>query len=99
MKDSYFLSRAYVEFGPFPTAEMLGFFDRGLLREEDYILGDGTESQWLHVSEWVAQQRPPAKPTKAVKPPATKAPTAKKVPKEEATAKAVATKKAPKKSK
>jgi hypothetical protein len=69
MKDAYFLSRAYVEFGPFPAAEMLGFFDRGLLRETDYILGEGTESTWLHLPEWVTLHRAPAK---AVEPKAVK---------------------------
>lgn len=61
MKDAYFLSRAYVEFGPFPAAEMLGFFDRGLLKETDYILGESTKSNWLHLIEWVTLHRPPAK--------------------------------------
>lgn len=93
MKDAYFLSRAYVEFGPFPAAEMLGFFDRGLLKETDYILGESTKSTWLHLTEWVALHRTPAK---AGKP---KAGAVKKVVAKAALAKAPPVKKAVKKAK
>ena len=100
MKDSYYLSRAYVEFGPFPEAEMLGFSDRGLLRETDYILGDSSKVGWLHVSEWVAIHRGKTKaPKSAAKAVAAKEPTAKKVPKVDTVPIAVAVKKATKKSK
>ena len=93
MKDAYFLSRAYVEFGPFPAAEMLGFFDRGLLKETDYILGESTKSTWLHPTEWVVLHRTPAK---VVKP---KAGAVKKVAVKAALAKAPSVKKAVKKTK
>lgn len=61
MKDAYYLSRAYVEFGPFPSAELVGFNDRGLLKPTDYIFGSGTENQWMPVAEWISAQKPKAK--------------------------------------
>jgi hypothetical protein len=100
MNDSYFLSRAYVEFGPFPAAEMLDFFDRGLLREADYILGESTQSNWLHVSEWVALHRAPANASKkAVKKEGVKKVADKTGQKADPKPKAVAAKKSPKTAK
>ncbi len=77
----HYLSRSFVEFGPFPAAELISFSQRGLLKDTDYIRTEGTNA-WTHVNDWVAG-RPPekaapakkaaapkAKPTAAVKAPA-----------------------------
>lgn len=63
MKDAYYLSRAYVEFGPFPSVELLGFHDRGLLKPSDYISGAGVHGSWISVSDWVTAQKAPPKAT------------------------------------
>lgn len=49
----YYLSRAFVEFGPFPAAELLSFSQRGLLRETDYLRAEMSDT-WVHLSEWLA---------------------------------------------
>ncbi len=46
-----YLSRAFVEFGPFPTDEMISFYQRGLLKDSDYVRAESTDN-WLHVNEW-----------------------------------------------
>ncbi len=65
----FYLSRAFVEFGPFPTAEILAFYQRGLLKETDYLRGDATED-WVHLNDWMAAQTVPE--TAAPAPKATK---------------------------
>ena len=47
----HYLSRAFGEFGPFPTEEMLSFQHRGLLKDTDYIRAEGTDA-WTHVGDW-----------------------------------------------
>lgn len=47
----HYLSRAFVEFGPFSTEEMMSFQQRGLLKDTDYIRAEGTDV-WTHVSDW-----------------------------------------------
>lgn len=54
-----YLSRAFVEFGPFPSAEMISFHQRGLLQDTDYVRGEGS-SDWLHVNDWAAAESTPA---------------------------------------
>ena len=64
-----YLSRAFVEFGPFPSAEMISFHQRGLLQDTDYVRAEGS-SDWLHVNDWAATATAPV--------PAPKKPAAKK---------------------
>jgi hypothetical protein len=91
---TYYLSRAFVEFGPFPSAEMISFHERGLLQDTDYIRAEGT-SDWLHVNDWAATQAAPA----PVPAPAPKKPAAKKAAPVAAPAPVVAKKAAVKKAK
>jgi len=67
-----YLSRSFVEFGPFSVTEMLGFHQRGILADSDYVRADGTEN-WLHVNDWAANQMPIAEPKPVKKPAAAKA--------------------------
>jgi len=76
MKDLVYLSRAFVEFGPFSKKEILDFQKRGLLTETDYLRDEGSET-WLHCQEWLniipmpapkLLKRPAAKVTKTAKP-------------------------------
>jgi hypothetical protein len=80
MKDLVYLSRAFVEFGPFAKKEILDFQKRGLLTATDYLRDEGSDS-WVHYQEWLTVVPMPApklvKKT-AVKAPAAKAPAAKK---------------------
>jgi hypothetical protein len=81
----HYLSRSFVEFGPFPAAELLSFFHRGLLKDTDYVRSDGTNA-WTHVNDWAASSTTAgpapekkatvtkAKPAPAVKAPAVKTP-------------------------
>ena len=61
----HYLSRAFVEFGPFSTEEMLSFQQRGLLKDTDYIRAEGTDA-WTHVGDWqtVAPEAPKITATK-----------------------------------
>lgn len=99
MKDALYLSRSFVEFGPFPTAEMFSFYNRGLLADSDYVRGASSDD-WVHVNDWVASlpaDEPPApKAEKAVSPTPKAAAPAKKAaaPAKKAPAKKAATKKA-----
>jgi hypothetical protein len=85
MKDLVYLSRAFVEFGPFAKKEIIDFQKRGLLSDSDYLRDEGSDS-WVHYQEWLTVVPMPA--PKLVKKPAVKEP--------EAKAKAPATKKAKK---
>lgn len=80
MKDLVYLSRAFVEFGPFAKKEILDFQKRGLLTATDYLRDEGSNS-WVHYQEWLTVVPMPApklvKKT-AEKAPAAKAPAAKK---------------------
>lgn len=71
MSTLLYLSRAFVEFGPFTPAEMQGFYSRGILKDSDYIRLE-TSDAWLHVSEWAATL-PPVKVETPAAPPAKKA--------------------------
>jgi hypothetical protein len=83
-----YLSRAFVEFGPFPSSELLSFHQRGILKETDYVRLEGSD-EWLHVEDWAAQ----TKPTQAT---STKKPAVKKAKAETPPAKKPAVKKAKK---
>ncbi|TDU62525.1 hypothetical protein EI77_04626 [Prosthecobacter fusiformis] len=98
MKDSLYLSRSFVEFGPFAETEMLSFYTRGILQDSDYVR-DGAKGEWVHVNDWASTQKtaePPApKDEKAVSPtPKSAAPAKKAAAKKAAPAKKAATKKA-----
>jgi hypothetical protein len=67
MKDLVYLSRSFVEFGPFAKKEILDFQKRGLLTDSDYLRDDGSET-WLHYQEWLTIVPMPA--PKLVKKPA-----------------------------
>jgi hypothetical protein len=85
MKDLVYLSRAFVEFGPFAKKEILDFQKRGILTESDYLRDEGSES-WVHYQEWLTVVPMPepklvkktSAKTPAAKEPATKTPVAKK---------------------
>lgn len=70
MKDLVYLSRSFVEFGPFAKKEILDFQKRGLLTDTDYLRDEGSE-KWLHYQEWLTVV--PMSEPKLVKKPAPKA--------------------------
>lgn len=81
MKDLVYLSRSFVEFGPFAKTEILDFQKRGILTASDYLRDEGSTT-WVHYQEWLTVVPMPApklvKKTAAKAAPATKAPAAKK---------------------
>ena len=58
-----FMSRNFVEFGPFTPDEMSAFARRGLLLETDYVKESGGHV-WKPYMEWFASLNEP-KPVKA----------------------------------
>ena len=64
-----YLSRAFVEFGPFPSSELLSFQQRGILKDTDYVRVEGSD-EWLHVDDWIAKNKPT--PATAIKKPTIK---------------------------
>ncbi|GEM_PF-2328361 len=46
-----YISRLFVEFGPFEANEIQSFIQRGLLSETDYLRVQG-EEDWMHISDW-----------------------------------------------
>ena len=77
MKDLVYLSRAFVEFGPFAKKEILDFQKRGILTETDYLRDEGSDN-WVHYQEWLTVV--PMPEPKLVKKPAAKAAAATKAP-------------------
>lgn len=71
MKDLVYLSRAFVEFGPFTRKEILDFHKRGLLADTDYLRDEGSEV-WVARAEWLTIVPMPA--PKLVKKTVVKAP-------------------------
>lgn len=71
MTKNLYLSRSFVEFGPFPAEEILSFHARGILKETDYVRPAFGED-WIHVNDWVADAKPSEPPApkaeKAVSP-------------------------------
>lgn len=63
MNPQVYLSRFYVEFGPFSGAEVVSFQQRGLLGDTDYVR-EAQGEQWLPAAEWVEQVPQPAKPAR-----------------------------------
>lgn len=93
MNGMFYLSRTFVEFGPFSSSELLDFKKRGIIRDSDYVRPHGGDD-WTHVNDWVDGLEVPAAPKAAPK----AAPAAKKVAAKKAPAKkAVTAKKAAKK--
>jgi hypothetical protein len=83
MNDLFYLSRYFVEFGPFPKKDILDLKKRGLLYPTDYLLAVGSDA-WVQIDEWMSSMAAApvkaAKAATAVKPPAkaaTKVPAAK----------------------
>jgi len=104
MKTNIYLSRAFVEFGPFTPEEVIAFEKRGILRDIDHIRHHGKDD-WTPVASWLATLTPahetlptaPAKKAAATKVVAKKAAApAKKATAKKATAKKAAAKKASK---
>jgi len=95
MNEMLYLSRSFIEFGPFTTAEMLSFSTRAILQDSDYVRLEGSED-WLPVNDWIASVPPPPVAAPAPAPKAKKA--AKKAVAKKAPAKKAPAKKAAKKS-
>ena len=79
MKKLVYLSRAFVEFGPFTTEEIKDFNTRGVVRDIDHLRYHG-EDDWIPAPAWLAALETPSKPKVKVKatakpksPPAAKA--------------------------
>ena len=90
MSTPIFISRNFVEFGPFLPVEIIDFHGRGILGELDHVREDG-QDEWLFITEWVEKSKAPAPkapvakkavavkaPAPAAKKAAVKAPAAKK---------------------
>lgn len=75
MNESLYLSRSFVEFGPFSLVELQGFYKRGILQDSDYVSASG--GAWVHVSEWAAALPAPAPAPKEAAPAKKAAPKAK----------------------
>ena len=52
---SIYLSRAFVEFGPFTEEEVITFYQRGILHISDHVR-TLAEPDWMAVSEWAASK-------------------------------------------
>jgi hypothetical protein len=89
MKPNIYLSRAFVEFGPFTPEEIIAFEKRGILREIDHIRHHGKDD-WIPLATWITSLTAPSKGTLAA--PTKKPAVAKKA---AAVAKKAAAKKAP----
>lgn len=69
-----FVSRNYVEFGPFEAAEILDFHKRGIATNADHLHVIGTDT-WITLGDWLAAQTAgaPSKTKTAPKPAAKQA--------------------------
>ncbi len=76
MQNLVYLSRVFVEFGPFTKKEILDFQKRGILTTTDYLRDHGSDA-WLHYQDWLTVPPTPA-PKAAPKPTRPKAAAAKK---------------------
>jgi hypothetical protein len=81
MTKPVYISRNFVEFGPFKAEELVDFHSRGILGELDHVREDGHDD-WLFIGEWIAKAgkgtasaaaAPAAKKAAAKKAPAKKA--------------------------
>ncbi|MDB6073396.1 MAG: hypothetical protein JWO89_1036 [Verrucomicrobiaceae bacterium] len=64
MSTPVYISRNFVEFGPFNTDEILDFHSRGILGELDHVREEG-QDDWVFISEWAAKTNNPAPKAKA----------------------------------
>lgn len=93
MSKPVYISRNFVEFGPFKAEELVDFHNRGILGELDHVREEGHDD-WLFIGEWIAKKSSgspkPSVPAEAV--PAAKkvAAAAKKAPAKKAAAKKAA---------
>ena len=74
-----YISRNFVEFGPFKKEEVLDFHSRGILGELDHVREDGSDV-WIYIGEWIPKApvaAPKAKAKSTPKPAAKKAATKK----------------------
>jgi len=84
MKELYYISRNFTEFGGFSSAEVLDFKSRGMLRSTDYVRLHNTD-EWTHLKEWLnknelSEASPvPSKPKARAQKKATSKPKAKKI--------------------
>lgn len=53
MNEMLYLSRSFVEFGPFTSTELASLEARGALKETDYVRAEAS-NDWIHVSDWFA---------------------------------------------
>ena len=88
MSNPIYISRNFVEFGPFKPEEIIDFHTRGILGELDHVCEKG-QTDWVYIAEWIAHQSAHA-PEAHAKPKPKAAPAAKKA----ATKKVAAKKKA-----
>ncbi len=51
MTDALYLSRSFVDFGPFKPTEVLDFIKRGIVVPSDYIRRELT-TDWMTISDW-----------------------------------------------
>ncbi len=77
MSTPVYISRNFVEFGPFKTDEILDFHSRGILGELDHVREEG-QDDWVFISEWAAKTSKPAKAAPKAKAAPAPAPAAKK---------------------
>lgn len=61
MKDTYYISRSFVDFGPFKKSEVEDFVKRGILVPEDYIRLELT-TDWMSIADWMTQPVPAPAP-------------------------------------
>lgn len=57
MSHLVFVSRSFVEFGPFKTEEIQDFRSRGLLNSLDFLRAQ-SEEEWTHIDEWFSRLSP-----------------------------------------
>lgn len=64
MTDALYLSRSFVDFGPFKPSEVLDFIKRGIVVPTDYIRLEMT-TDWMTIPEWQTSLTGPPKAVKA----------------------------------
>ncbi len=102
-----YISRLFVEFGPFEANEIQSFIQRGLLSETDYLRVQG-EEDWINISDWtppctyqptqmtpIQKSAPQSTTAQSAAPRATPKPAAKKTSVKKAVGKKAASKKVP----
>lgn len=52
MKNNYYISRNFVEFGAFTAEEIVSFKERHILNEHDYVR-EGNNQHWMHLAQWL----------------------------------------------